>query len=211
MAEVRFSTFVLSCEDRRDVRNATLQSLEASGWGSAPQLVIDDGVGATRIERIHRTWRRVIQSAATAAADFTLLLEDDVVFGTSFAHNLSSWPLLQQLQPGGAFFASLYNPGRPFILRRAEERYVVAHAHEVWGAQALLMTPAMARYIDVNWHEASGNPDQRMPRIAGRVTPIYFHVPSLVNHAPVPTTWGGIEHNALDFDIDWRAGSLETP
>ncbi len=210
MLDVCFSTFLLSCEDRNEVRDATLHSLAASGWDCAPQVIIDDGLGATRIERIHRTWRRVIQSAAASREDFTLLLEDDVVFGASFAHNLRSWPLLQQLQPGGAFFASLYNPGRPFVVRRSEERYAVAHPHEVWGAQALLMTPQMARYIDANWHLASGNPDQRMPRIAGRVTPIYFHVPSLVDHAPVPTTWGGIEHNALDFDVGWRAGQMET-
>jgi hypothetical protein len=50
-----------------------------------------------------------------------------------------------------------------------------------------------------------GNPDQRMPAIAARVTSIYYHVPSLVDHESVPTTWGGIEHSARDFDPQWRA------
>jgi len=147
----------------------------------------------------------LIARAAEQDAEYVLLCEDDVVFGNAFARNLASWELLRQPQPGGAFYASLYNPNRPFIVRRAEQRYLVAHPNAVWGAQALLLTPNMARFIETHWDEAPGNPDQRMPRLAARVTPIYFHVPSLVDHARVPTTWGGIEHSAIDFDPDWCA------
>jgi hypothetical protein len=168
-------------------------------------VILDDGVGGSRIERIHRTWRRVIRSAAAAAADFVLLLEDDVRFGSWFAENLAEWPLLAELPPGGAFYASLYNPGRPFIRRCEAARYLVAYPDTVWGAQALLMTPCTARFIDASWDEAAGNPDQRMPRLAGRVTPIYLHLPSLVDHSPEPTTWGGIPHRAPDFDPAFRA------
>lgn len=197
---------MLSCEDREASRRATLQGLAAAGWPGVPDVVMDDGIGETRIDRIHRTWRRVIQRAAGASTPCVLLLEDDVVFGKWFTHNLLGWPLIHQLPPGGAFYASLYNPSRPFIVQRTAERYAVAYPDSVWGAQALVMTPAMARYLNANWERAHGNPDQRMPRIAARVTPIYLHVPSLVDHAPEPTTWGGIEHTAHDFDPEWRAG-----
>jgi hypothetical protein len=202
---MRFSALVMSCREREHVLERTLKSLGAGGWSDAPEVVLDDGIGGERLARIHRTWRRLIARAAEQAADYVLVCEDDVVFCRSFAHNLETWELLKQTQPGGAFFASLYNPNRPFIVRRARERYLVAHPDSVWGAQALLMTPNMARFIEAHWEEAPGNPDQRMPRLAARVTPIYFHVPSLVDHASVPTTWGGIEHSALDFDPDWRA------
>src|SRR5947208_3514862 len=126
MTEPCFSAFMLSCDERREARRSSLESLEMSGWRDPPEIVLDDGIGATRIERIHRTWRRVVQRAASATTEFTLLLEDDLVFGACFAKNLASWPLLKEIQPGGALFASLYNPGRPFIVRRESERYLVA-------------------------------------------------------------------------------------
>lgn len=207
----RFSAFMLSCDDRSRVRASTLESLRESGWDAEPQLVLDDGSGVTRIQRIHRTWRRVIQRAAESASDFVLLLEDDVRFGKWFAENLREWPLLDQVQPGGAFFASLYNPGRPILRRCAAERYLVAYPDALWGAQAIVTTPRTARFIDANWDGTDGNPDQRMPRIAARVTPLYFHLPSLVDHAPVPTTWGGIEHRAPDFDPEFRASAAHSP
>lgn len=211
MSAHRFSAFMLSCEDRTAVRTSSLASLRESGWGVEPEIVIDDGAGATRLERIHRTWRRVIQRAAGSGADFVLLLEDDVQFGRWFAENLCEWPLLGQVQPGGAFFASLYNPGRPFVRRCVAERYLVAYPEALWGAQAIVTTPRTARFIDANWDRAEGNPDQKMPRLAAQVTPLYFHLPSLVDHAAVPTTWGGIEHRAPDFDPGFRARAAQEP
>ncbi len=205
MTTPRFSAFMLSCDDRAEVRATTLQSLREGGIFEEPEVVMDDGVGDSRLERIHHTWRRVLRRAAGATTAFVLLLEDDVRFGRWFAENLSSWPLLEQVQPGGAFFASLYNPGRPFLRRSTAGRYLVAYPDALWGAQAIVTTPATARFIDAHWDQVDGNPDQKMPRLAGRVTPIYFHLPSLVDHAPVPTTWGGIEHQAPDFDPDFRA------
>lgn len=204
---MQFSTLVMSCSERSETLRATLERLEASGWPSAAELVLDDGIGERRIDRIHRTWRRLIQRASEERSNFVLLLEDDVVFGRWFVENLTSWELLRQVPPGRAFYASLYNPSRPFIVRRAEQRYMVAEPRSVWGSQALVMTPETARFIDAHWDTVDGNPDQRMPLIAGRVTPIYYHVPSLVDHAPVPTTWGGIEHSACDFDPEWYAGA----
>jgi hypothetical protein len=184
---------------------ATLDSLRESGWPQRPEVVLDDGHGETRLDRIHRTWRRVIRLASQVTSDFVLLCEDDVVFGGWFSQNLRSWPLLHALPGSRAFYASLYNPDRPYLSRRANERYLVADPRYVWGAQALVLTPQTARFIDAHWNEGPGTPDQRMPLIASRVTPLYYHVPSLVDHARVPTTWGGIEHAAMDFDPDWRA------
>lgn len=200
--------FVLSCSERGNVLAATLESLAKSDFDAAPEVVLDDASAPTAIERIHHTWRRVIRRAAEASSEFVLLLEDDLVVNRWLFENLASWPALQRVQPGGAFFASLYNPNRPFVARRPDDRCLVAEPRAAWGAQALLTTPRTARFIDSHWDEAPGNPDQRMPRLAGRVTPVYFHSPSLVDHAQVPTTWGGIEHSAADFDPDWRAAAL---
>src|SRR6187402_2702015 len=110
---MRFSTFVMSCPARAAELALTVDRLRASGWPEQPEVVLDDGVGAQPIDRIHRTWQRMIQRAADSPAAFSLLLEDDVVFGRWFPHNLFSWRLLHDLPPSGAFYASLYNPSRP--------------------------------------------------------------------------------------------------
>lgn len=201
------AVLVMSCAERRTALDATLTRLAQTGWPSTPEVVLDDELGERRIDRIHRTWRRVIRRAAVTTSELVLLLEDDIVFGRFFVENLRSWEPLRRLPPSRAFYASLYNAGRPFIRRQATDRYLIADPRSVWGAQAIVLTPATARFIDTHWEEVDGNPDQRMPLIAGRVTPIYFHVPSLVDHAPEPTTWGGMEHSALDFDMDWRAAA----
>src|SRR6187549_355092 len=109
---MRFETLVMSCADRTSTLDRTVQRLSACGWDETLEIVLDDGIGQRPLDRIHRTWRRVIQRAGQSQAPFTLLLEDDVVFGRWFCHNLQSWELLQQLAPGRAFYASLYNPGR---------------------------------------------------------------------------------------------------
>ena len=203
---MRFSALMMSCEERTPSRELTLNRLRESGWSVEPEVILDDGIGDSKIERIHRTWRRLIRRGAEQRADFLLLLEDDVVFGRHFSENVASWQLLRELA-GRPFYASLYNPCHPFLARREQERYLVGDPRFIWGAQALITTPRTARYIDAHWDSAPGNPDQRMPLIAARVTPIYFHLPSLVDHAPVPTTWGGIQHTAWDFDPDWRPGA----
>lgn len=195
----------MSCADRRLTLEVTLEGLKGGGWRGIPEVVLDDGLGEDRLARITRTWQRMLQQASQAMTDYVLLLEDDLIVGKWFAHNLLSWSVLREPHTGGAFFGSLYNPGRPFLRRNREQAYLVASADAAWGGQALVMTPQTVRYVVAHWDEALGNPDQRMPRLAARVTPIYFHLPSLVDHAPVPTTWGGIEHTAIDFDPDWRA------
>lgn len=202
---MKFSALIMSCAEREAVLATTLESLTKSGWPDSPELVLDDGKGNTSIERIVRTWRRMLRRAGELDADVVLMLEDDVMFGRWFEHNLKSWPALRELRHNRGFYASLYNPGMPYLQRRPEQRCMVAFAGNLWGAQALLLTPATARFIDTHWDQAEGNPDQRMPRLASRISPIYYHVPSLVDHAEVETTWGGMIHRAQDFDPDWRA------
>jgi hypothetical protein len=55
------------------------------------------------------------------------------------------------------------------------------------------------------WDELQGYPDIRISRLAGRLTPLWFHLPSLVQHRAVPSVWGGVAHQAPDYDAEWRA------
>jgi hypothetical protein len=196
-----FSTFMLSCPERRAVLDATRRSLAVSGWSDVPAVVLDDQGGPTSMERLNLVWRRVITQAGAARTDFVLLLEDDLVFGRWFPENLRTWPVLQG-RPAH-FWGSLYNHGRG-QLRRDGERHSVADPAFVWGAQALVMTPLTARFIAEHWFKAAGNADVRMARLGADVSPLYYHFPSLVDHAAVPSTWCAETHRAVDFDPDWR-------
>jgi hypothetical protein len=203
-----FETFMISCRARGVTRGATLAGLRAAGWDVPLTVVLDEESGRTPIERIHLTWRRVLDCAAASAAAFVLLVEDDIVVGRWFTQNLLAWPPLAQVPPGHAFFGSLYNPALAYYASRPDERCLIADPRRAWGAQALVMTPATARFIAAHWNERAENPDIRMPRLASRVTPIYLHLPSLVDHAGVPTTWGGFSHRAFDFDPEWRGAAV---
>jgi len=192
----------MSCPERAAIRAATLASLEASGW-PAPEVVLDDQDGPPSMHRCNLTWRRTIERAGQARSDFVLLCEDDVIFGRWFSENLRSWPVLRELPGNGAFYGSLYNHGRG-ALRRESERHSVAKPEFAWGAQALVMTPRTARFLVANWEKKFVNADVRMPQLAAFLSPIYHHVPSLVDHVG-RSLWGGDAHRAVDFDPNWRA------
>jgi hypothetical protein len=45
-----------------------------------------------------------------------------------------------------------------------------------------------------------------MARLAGRLDrPLYYHVPSLVQHVGKKSVWGGFFHQAADYDPLWKA------
>jgi hypothetical protein len=209
---MRIQPFVMTCAERTKALTATLSSLKAANWNqSHPCIVVDDAQEQEPLARIHATWRRMVRLASQCDADYALLLEDDVIFCKWFTCNLLVWPLLKSTPRSSAFYASLYNPGLPFVSRNVADCYAVADPRWVWGSQALLVSVGTLRYIDRNWDKASGNPDMRMPRIVRPVTPVYHHLPSLVDHADTPTTWGGIEHHAPDFDCNWRSPHASPP
>lgn len=207
---MRIRSYIMSCPKRNATLQETLYGLANSGWIDAPPVVVlDDGQWHSPIDRIHSTWRKMVQLACQSDTDYVLLLEDDLIFTKWFAHNLFSWPLLKSVPRTSALYASLYNPGHPVVVRREAESYVVADPRWAWGSQALLLSLGTVRYVDRHWDTETGNPDVRMPRLVRPITPVYYHLPSLVQHAPAPTTWGGMQHTAIDFDPDWiRPGTV---
>lgn len=193
---------MLSCPERRETLRETLRSLKGCGW-QAPRVVLDDAPGPTSAERLNAAWLRVLRFATLARSDFVLLCEDDLIFGHWFPENLRSWPALRSTTDG-FFFGSLYNHGHARLSGGAE-RHWLADPFYCWGNQALVLTPKTACFLVANWAKVPGAADRRMPRLAGAVSPVYVHRPSLVQHAPGPSTWGAAVHSAADFELFWRA------
>jgi hypothetical protein len=203
--EMKLEAIMISCPERASVRQQTLANLAATDWREAATVIVDDGSGPDRIQRIDATWRRALAAAAVSTADLILLMEDDLDFNRRLRANLADWPRLERVEGKHPFFASLYDPGFYAVHDRPKDRYAVVDPHGCWGAQALLVSRVLAGYFIAHWDEEWGEPDMRMPRLASRFVPIYYHRPSLVDHIGRVSTWGGQPHQAIDFDPRWRS------
>jgi hypothetical protein len=204
---MRFASAMVSCPERAALRRRTLANLAATDWTEDVAVALDDGEGADRIARIDANWRKALRLAAASDADLILLMEDDLDFNRHLRNNLMTWPRLVGVDGTGPFFASLYNPGVYAVHSRPQDRYHVMAPGGCWGSQSLLISRALARYFLDHWQEEAGEPDIRMPRLAARFVPVYYHAPSLIQHVGHISTWGGRAHEAVDFDPEWRPSS----
>ena len=117
------------------------------------------------------------------------------------------WTPVREHAPGRPLFASLYNPGIGGRPTDSTRTCLEVEAAAVYGSQAFLLSSATARYVVEHWEEVAGMQDIKVSRLAARLGPLLYHMPSLVQHVGAPSTWGGTDHVARDFDLDWRAPS----
>ncbi len=203
---IGFTAYLLSCAARRPVRSDTLASLRASDWGAEAVVALDQDRFVDPLPRVTETARAILVSAHARGAEMILVLEDDVDVNRHLRHNLERWSPVVSHRRGDYFFATLYNPNiaPPATEADPASAYPVDPEH-VYGAQGFFFSRATARWLLDHWDEHIGAPDIRMPRLAARVSPVWIHRPSLVQHRPVASLWGGVEHAAVDFSADWRA------
>jgi hypothetical protein len=195
----------MSCPEREAVRKQTLLHLARSDWGELPRVEIDQSTAPRKQDRQEQTALLLLKKAVAEAAELILFLEDDLEFNRHLRYNLTRWRPLHQRQPDGHFFGSLYNPNIRELARYETQAFFLADPDAVYGSQAFILSLATARYIVDHWHEVPGMQDIKMSRLAARVCPIYYHVPSLVQHVGVVSVWGGTYHSTSDYDADWKA------
>ncbi|MDB5311113.1 MAG: putative Mannosyltransferase [Gemmataceae bacterium] len=204
--------FMYTCLERRDVWEGTMARWRATDWGEDPVVVVDDGTGPTSGARHIATAHRMLLRAAEEEAEYYLLLENDLLFNLHLRQNLLAWA---PLRDGWLWTGSLYNPGLPVedTPRRAfpsqsKGGSVARVTHMFYGSQAILLSRAALVTVLREWDRESGNLDIRLGRIALRHSAgVLLHAPSLVQHMPVPSMWGGPYHRAVDFDPFFRAES----
>jgi hypothetical protein len=154
----------------------------------------------------HMALVRRILGIAAKEDDIFLFLEDDLDFNLHLLHNVSAWSPPREVPRGGHFFASLYNPGVQFQKTFPELSYAEAWPKTALGTQALLLSPATAQYMVTCWGVEPGpHADIKLARLAARVCPLYYHLPSLVQHVGVHSLWNGPFHSAVDFDKEWKS------
>jgi hypothetical protein len=198
---------VFSCEERAGVCAETVADLGRTDWGSPPTVVLDESTATKTLERILDTGLRTLARAVDEADgddDVFLLCEDDVSFNRWLRHNLERWAPVVDRRPDGHLFGSLYNPD---VVRPREgdtTKAVVVDPRRFYGSQGTVVSVTTARSLVEQWDDGSGPFDLRISRLAARWSPLWYHVPSLVQHRAVASTWGGKPHLAPDFSPDWR-------
>ena len=205
---MRIKAYMISCASREEQRRQTIANLRTSDWDEEPVVVLDRSTSPVPVQRIVETALALLQRADADGSPLILFLEDDLEFNRHLRHNLEAWPPLRRLQPGEHFFASLYNPGIAAYRSDAVDGYFIAVPAGVYGSQAFLLSRETVRYLVDHWHERREPIDHRMARLAARVSPLYYHGPSLIQHVGYQSVWGGWYHSARDFDANWRAESV---
>lgn len=202
--------YVLTTHDRHALCRATLEDWAETDWPGQPTLVTDEGTAQRREERQEKAARTLLRRAVADGCAWVLFLEDDLTFNRHLGQNLRAWAPLRQASPERPFLASLYNPNIREEHRCVDENYFVADPDAVYGSQALLMSGALAAYAVAHWDDVEGMQDIKISRLAARLTPIYYHRPSLVQHVGRTSSWGGPYHWAADFSQEWQASDGPT-
>jgi hypothetical protein len=205
---MRIRAYMMTCAARAQMCGETIQRLLETDWDDPPEVVIDQSESDRPQTRQEDTARRLLELAAGTEGDaFVLFLEDDLAFNRHLRHNLEHWPPLVDVAAGGHFFGSVYNPSVAPRSPDAERACFEAEPSSVYGSQAFLLSSPTARYVVDHWEEVIGMQDIKMSRLAARVTPILYHVPSLVQHVGYHSAWDGSYHRTADYDAEWRAAS----
>lgn len=206
---MRISAHMLSCAKRVMVREHTLANLRATDWDAEPQLELDQQAPhLAPCVRMTAAVRQLLQCAASGHPQFILFLEDDLRFNRHLRYNIVQWLLKFDAAPDGHFFGSLFNPSGCAIGARISRDTIVVDGKCAFGSQAMLFSSATARHLLDKWDMYDSLHDFRMYHLAAMAGPVYCHVPSLVQHLNVPSTWGGRYARAHDFTADWRAAAL---
>ena len=199
----RMAAVMISCPERDELRERTLQNLAQTDWGSEPVHVeLDKGRGDQHERRQTRCAFLALQAGLRSGADFILFLEDDLEFNRHLRYNLQSW---EPLRTGTVALAGLYNPNLRELGCDLKARARIIDPNTIFGSQALLLSRPAAQHVLRRWNQVPGKQDIKISRLAARLgQPVLYHAPSLVEHVGRESVWGGGFHHAMDFDRHWR-------
>lgn len=198
---------MISCDSRYKIREETLDNLYSTDWDYPISVVLDkDYISVDKYEEMLKTERQVIASfnalkiALLSDSDWIVFMEDDLIFNRHIKHNIMSW---EPIKNNYLNFGSLYTPNNNRCSIEEGEFYYKADCLKLYGSQFYIMSRQAVRWAVDHWHEEIGLQDIKLTRLS-RGKSIYYYSPSLVEHRPVSSSWGGIEHHAHDFNLNWK-------
>src|SRR5258708_24277544 len=144
---MQIKAYMLSCPQREAMRSRSLANLEATEWGEASIVEVDQHTHERLQQRQTETACRLLQRSVEEGAEFFLFLEDDLDFNSNLRHNLEHWYPLSQVGPGGHFFASIYNPNVRALELDEDKAFFIADPTSVYGSQAFMFSGTTATHI----------------------------------------------------------------
>lgn len=196
------ATYLLSVPEREGLRLRTVADLARTDWQQRPQIIIDDAQGVRKPDAMVEAYLGMLEAALADSRAVAVLLEDDLRFNRYLGHNLLSWEPIVAAIRGAHLAASLLTVAREPDPRSTNRIVAVPW---FYGSEAIVLSRPTLLYVLDHWHEEDGFPDNRISRLASRVTPLLAHRPSLVQHVGIESTLGHAYYGALDFSRDWRA------
>jgi hypothetical protein len=204
---------IITCPGREEMLHRTFEALAQTDFPVENALVQHDTNTCERKqerqERNSLSALTLMLDAGPVPPDVILFCEDDILFNRHLRWNLEHWqPLLTALHHGERFFGSLYDPTIRELSANPLENYFIADPAAVYGSQCFVMTRPMAEYFVRHWWEVEGMQDIKMSRLAHRDgVQIYYHLPSLVQHVGVKSTWTDDArfHDTKMFDLTFKA------
>ncbi len=195
---------MISCPERTDLLRKTLKQLAQTDWDTASVRVqMDEETGEDRCGRQTKTALRALQWSLGARADYILFLEDDLTFNRHLRRNLERW---RPLRNRAVALAGLYNPNLRESAFDLRNQALVVAPQAVFGSQAFVLSMSAVAYVVRHWNQVEGMQDIKISRLAGRLKqPLLYHCPSLIQHIGKSSMWGGVFHQARDFDAHWKA------
>lgn len=178
---------VLTCDQRKESLDTTLQSIEQSDWPTSPEIKTDSQYTSALdpAHRVDEAFRGILEEFVDGDCEHLLYLEDDVIVNKYLYHNLTSF--------GYVDYLTLCNWG--------DDRT---------GGQGILLSKKAARVVlDEQWRA----PFDQMIRsiLSDRGIKLHFYKPSLVQHnISNPSLIDAVtaQSYAIDFDLEYKNLSL---
>lgn len=201
------SAVMISCDNRKDVREDTLQNLYSTDWQWDVEIILDkDYINFDDYEIKPKTERQTIASynalikAMKKPDPWIVFMEDDLIFNKYIGYNIINWePIINKSLNLG----SLYTPNNNKCSIEQGKFWYKADCLRLYGSQFYIMSREATQWAIDHWHSEIGMQDIKITRLS-RGKPIFYHSPSLVQHRNIPSVWGGVSHMAYDFDEHWK-------
>lgn len=196
---VKINLYIMTCDGREKTLADTLASLKKTDWPDPPTVVHDTTRHPDPRISQTETARKILGIAEKSDAEYILFAEDDVFFSHHLAHNLANWlPLQNHAMTIGTLYSARSDPADG-------PGYCHLPPWEIGGSQCVVIKKKHISVILSRWHQWPWEwmHDLRIYRSGPEV--IWSHWPSLVQHMPAVSTWGGPCHTSPTFNEDWRA------
>lgn len=198
------SAVMISCDERENIRNETLSNLKLTDWLWDVEVVLDkEYVGpsiTSRTERQTLAAYHALKKALDKKEPWIVFMEDDLIFNRYIAYNIQNW---EPIKNNTLNLGSLYTPNNNRCSVEDGKYWYKADCLRLYGSQFYIMSRLAASWAVDHWYSEIGMQDIKITRLS-RGKPIYYYSPSLVQHRPIASVWGGISHYASDFDENWK-------